>query len=508
MTEQTFGKYQLLAGLGQGGMADVILAVAKGPAGLHKLSVLKRLRCHLADDPEFVTMLVDEARLAARLNHPNIVHTHEVGEVDGRFFIAMEYLEGQSLARLKRQARRGRTPLPLDLEIRVLADVLAGLHHAHEIVDYGGKPVGLVHRDICPSNVFVTYEGIVKLVDFGIAKAAGRTTETRIGMLKGTLAYMSPEQALSLEIDRRADLFSVGVMLWEALVGRRMWKGFDDVEILRRLMTGDVLRSPLELRPDVPLSLDRVCQNALAQHPTNRFQTALEFQNELETYLENCGRRPTHRKLGRVTSQLFEVERREINSIIARQLSKVEEKRSITLEPVIIPADTEPSPDCPDALLVASVGVRTEPSIRRSVLALAGGGVAALVGMVSSLQSGLVAPVEVKRAAIETPAPPSAAPDEDKPSKVRITLRAAPSAARFTIDGGTRLENPYVGEFDRDKARHRILVEAPGHESRVVIVTFDKNVLLDLTLEEQSPPPQGPPLRSRPREIFTGDPWK
>src|SRR5450432_1495059 len=205
MTDASFGKYRLIAELGQGGMADVFLAMVAGPAGsgFSKLTVVKRLRQNLVEDPEFVAMLVDEARIAARLNHPNVVQTNEVGEVDNQFFIAMEYLDGQPLHRIQQRAMRARKkakeggsgehtlasaaedPFPKQLEYWVILNVLEGLHHAHELADYDGTPLQIVHRDVTPHNVFVTYEGQVKVVDFGIAKSVGRAAETQHGTVKG-----------------------------------------------------------------------------------------------------------------------------------------------------------------------------------------------------------------------------------------------------------------------------------------------------------------------------------
>ena len=177
-----FGKYSLIAELGHGGMADVFLAVQQGQAGFNKLVVIKRLRETFADDPEFVAMLLDEARLAARLNHPNVVQTNEVGQVGRHHFIAMEYLEGQPLHRINhRSAKKG--GVPLVYQARICADVLAGLHHAHELQEFDGTPLGVVHRDVTPHNIFLTYSGQVKVVDFGIAKAVGRSAETRTGVV-------------------------------------------------------------------------------------------------------------------------------------------------------------------------------------------------------------------------------------------------------------------------------------------------------------------------------------
>src|SRR5215468_3006277 len=205
---QGLRKYRLIAEIGKGGMADVYLAVVQGPAGFNKLVVIKKTRSELTRDPEFIAMFLDEARLAARLNHPNVVQTHEVGQEGDRYFIAMEYLDGQPLNRIR--ARAG-SSFGVNLQVRVLADVLAGLHHAHELCDFDGTPLGVVHRDATPQNVFVTYDGLIKVVDFGIAKAVDSSAETRTGVVKGKVTYMAPEQAKGDRVDRRADIFAVGV---------------------------------------------------------------------------------------------------------------------------------------------------------------------------------------------------------------------------------------------------------------------------------------------------------
>ena len=205
-------------------MAVVHLAVMHAQAGFNKLLVIKQIHERFTVDPEVLGMFLDEARLAARLSHPNVVQTNEVGQDGERHFLTMEYLDGQPLNRvLWRMKDRG--GLPLGLHLRVLADVLAGLHYAHELVDYDGSPLGVVHRDVTPHNVFVTYDGAVKVVDFGIAKARDALTHTKVGIIKGKIAYMAPEQARGETVDRRADVFAVGVMLWEAVTGTRPWKG-------------------------------------------------------------------------------------------------------------------------------------------------------------------------------------------------------------------------------------------------------------------------------------------
>ncbi|MEJ7733907.1 MAG: serine/threonine-protein kinase [Polyangiaceae bacterium] len=321
-TTNAFGKYQLLADLGHGGMADVYLAVARGPVGFNKLVVIKRLRPHLAEEPEFLAMFLDEARLAARLNHPNVVQTNEVGEEHGSYFIAMEYLDGQPLHRIMHRAARRGMQVPLEAWLRILCDALAGLHHAHELTDFDGTVLCVVHRDASPHNVFVTYDGQTKLVDFGIAKAASRTAETWAGVLKGKVAYMAPEQARCADVDRRADLFSIGVILWELLAQERLWRGLSDVEILERLAAADVprLRS---VRPELPVELDEICARALAIRAEDRFASAAELRDALERYaaahLPRCG----PNELGRIVADLFADRRQELRVIIERQLRGV-----------------------------------------------------------------------------------------------------------------------------------------------------------------------------------------
>jgi eukaryotic-like serine/threonine-protein kinase len=316
--DNTFGKYRLIAELGHGGMADVYLAVVQGPAGFSKLQVIKQLRPHLADEPDFVRMFLDEARLAARLNHPNVVQTNEVGQEGRRHYLSMEYLDGQSFHRLIHRSSKQR-PMPLSMHLRVIADVLTGLHHAHELTDFDGTPLSVVHRDVSPHNVFVTYEGQVKVVDFGIAKAATGSSETKTGVLKGKLTYMAPEQARSGRVDRRADLFSVGVMLWEAVTGRRMWSDATEVQILHMLTTGEIPPAR-QFVPNLAQALEAILHRALAYSPRDRYETALDFHSDLERYMTLTGERASNRELGEFTSDLFSDKRVEIKALIERQL--------------------------------------------------------------------------------------------------------------------------------------------------------------------------------------------
>jgi serine/threonine-protein kinase len=312
--------YRRIAELGRGGMATVHLAAMQGPHGVTKLVVIKELRPELAVNDEFVVMFFDEARLAARLNHPNIVQSYEVGEEAGRQFIVMEYLEGQPLHRVwnKLQAA-GKMTLAVNLQ--VVSDVLAGLDYAHELADFNGSALKIVHRDVSPHNVFVTYTGDVKVVDFGIAKAADSSTQTRVGTLKGKLTYMPPEQAMGEKVDRRADIFAVGVLLWESSAGRRLWQGLNDGAIMRALMTGEI-PSLLTVNPDLPPRLDEICRKALAPKRDDRYATAHEFQRDVEQLMNETGSRASRRDLGVLVSELFADDRAVIRATIDDALNR------------------------------------------------------------------------------------------------------------------------------------------------------------------------------------------
>ncbi len=281
-----FGKYRLLAHLANGGMAEVLLASHTGLANFEKLVVLKLILPHLSKEKRFIDMFLDEARIAAKLNHPNVVQVFDLGVEDGRYFIAMEYLPGESLSYLVRTMRKQGRALPAHLAAGIVMQAADGLYHAHSAVDNTGKPLRIVHRDISPQNIFVLYDGGVKVVDFGIAKATLNTTKTRTGTLKGKYAYMSPEQILGKELDARSDLFSLGVVLWECLTGRKLFTEQSDLKLLQSITDGDI-PSPVEVDPKVPWDLSNIAMKALEKDPKARFQSARHMRQSLYSYLKN-----------------------------------------------------------------------------------------------------------------------------------------------------------------------------------------------------------------------------
>ncbi len=314
------GRYRLIARLARGGMGDVYLAVQRGPSGFNKLAVLKELRDTLAEEPTYLEMFLDEARLAARLNHPNVVQTNEVGSDGARHYIAMEYLEGQPLQRImSRLARTGELSLPMRL--RILSDALAGLHYAHELCDFDGSSLHVVHRDVSPHNIIVTYDGAVKVLDFGIAKTL-ISEETRAGIVKGKAAYMAPEQAMGRSVDRRADIFSAGVMLWELVTNQRLWKGLTEVAVLIKVANESV-PSPREVAPGAPEELVRICERALARDANDRYQTAAELRSDIERFIATLAAPVSNIEIGHLISETFADDRARLKLLVESSTRRV-----------------------------------------------------------------------------------------------------------------------------------------------------------------------------------------
>jgi serine/threonine-protein kinase len=277
----SLGRYALYGEIAAGGMATVHLARLLGPVGFSRTVAIKRLHPHLAKDPEFVTMFLEEARLAARVRHPNVVATLDVVSDDGELFLVMEYVAGESLSRLVRKAReRGEFVAPRFV-VAIMSGALEGLHSAHEATTEKGLPLGLVHRDVSPQNVHVGVDGVPRLLDFGIAKATNSIQETRTDQIKGKVAYMSPEQLAKGSIDRRADVYAASVVLWETLTGERLFKA-DDIPSLVYSIMHEEFPPPSSVVPDLPPGLDEIVMKGLARNSEDRWATAREMAAALE----------------------------------------------------------------------------------------------------------------------------------------------------------------------------------------------------------------------------------
>jgi len=282
------GRYRVVDEIGIGGMASVHLARMDGPGGFQKWVAIKRIHPHLVEDDSFITMFLDEARVAARISHPNVATVFELGKEADSFWIAMEYLHGEPLREIMRRTEELGTPMPPEIACRVIADAAEGLHAAHELLGKNGEKLNLVHRDVTPHNLFVTYDGATKVVDFGIAKFSSRMASTRAGTLKGKLAYMSPEQVAGEPIDRRTDIFALGVVLWELTTGQRLFRMDSDLDTLAKVQDCNVPR-PSTIVRGYPLELERVVLKALAKNKNERYRTAREFSRALQSMLMKRG---------------------------------------------------------------------------------------------------------------------------------------------------------------------------------------------------------------------------
>ena len=312
-----FGRYELLALLAKGGLAEIWLARQTGLGGFEKLVVVKRLLERLQDDAEYVDMFLDEARINARLQHTNVLQVYELGEVDGRYFLTMEYVEGLPLGVLAHKCVARLADIPIAIVGGLITQAARGLHYAHEATSADGEPMEIVHRDVSPLNMLVSFEGVLKIADFGIAKATGRRTRTRSGVIKGTPTYMSPEQCTGGEVDRRSDVFSLGILMWELLTGRRLFKR-EAVDATYDAITSGAIPPPSTYRLELPSSLDALTLRALARRPEDRFETAAAFSLELEAALHREGLRAEVVDVRSFLLEHFAAEHAEQEEMLAR----------------------------------------------------------------------------------------------------------------------------------------------------------------------------------------------
>jgi serine/threonine protein kinase len=280
----TFGKYLLLERINIGGMAEVFKAKTFGIEGFERVLAVKRILPNMAEDEEFINMFIDEARIAVQLSHPNVVSIYELGKFESQYYIAMEYVPGKDLRQVLDRFRKGNTTMPTVAAAYLVSKICEGLDYAHRKADPSGRPLNLIHRDVSPQNILLSYEGAVKITDFGIVKAEDRASKTQAGVLKGKFGYMSPEQVRGLEIDRRSDIFAVGILLYEALTGKRLFIGESDFSTLEKVRNAEVV-PPSEHNPEVTEALEKVVLKALARERDERYQWAIELHDDLQRFL-------------------------------------------------------------------------------------------------------------------------------------------------------------------------------------------------------------------------------
>jgi serine/threonine-protein kinase len=467
----------------------VYLAAGEGLVGFEKLHVVKRLKRDLVDEPEFVEMFLDEGRLAARLDHPNIVTTIEVAESSGRPYIVMEYVEGRSVYELLHAVDKGRLVVDTDQWIAIVAEVLSALEYAHRLTDFDGSPLGIVHRDVSPGNVLVGYAGEVKLTDFGIAKAALRSGNTAVGTIKGKARYMAPEQIQGNALDGRADVFATGVMLWELIAGRPPWKQWRDPA---RRGPAPRLSSAV---PGVAAELDAICARALAEDRDQRFQSASAMLEALESFMTRHGRRATRRELGTLVSRAFEMERSQRSAIVRRQLLQMRRTREQG------GSSLDALPQALESIAPEPTSVSVHPSrlvarySRRWIYGLAVVVCIAGVGAATLLRSQNARDISASSAgavrsesSTEIARPPVAKTATSDPKSVELYIVALPAEAVISLDGVSLASNPYSQRVAVDDQVHRVQISAAGYQPAERQVRYDGPVVLKIKLRPAQAP--------------------
>jgi serine/threonine protein kinase len=513
------GKYHLVAELARGGMGNVYLAALQGPGGFQKLLVIKELKPDLCNDETYVAMFLEEARLAARLTHPNIVQTNEVGSEVDRHYMVMEFLDGRSLHRIGRRfAQQG--GFPLGAHLRVIVEALRGLDYAHDLRGFDDEPLGVVHRDISPLNVVVTFDGQTKVLDFGIAKADDSSLETKAGILKGRVAYMAPEQACGARVDRRADVYSAGVMIWEAAAGRRLWAGMTDVEILSHVLRegAPLLRT---LCPDASPELESICARAMARQADDRYPSAAALMEDLEAHVAMRDDKMSMREIGALLSRTFRDERQQTNAVIEETLLRVRGGTRSGVMPAL--KKTGPGRDARSLLADASGlsallthtpsggaavsprdtssqgGVVAGPErrrllgARRALLGTAMGG--ALIAGLFAVSLSRKPPSPSSLAAAPRVNRPIAAEPAPEPAQVQVSVHVSPAIAQISIDGVLTARNPTKTQLPKDGKTHHVMAFADGYETKSEDVPSAGDVSLELSLERRpTTPPRWVPV--------------
>jgi eukaryotic-like serine/threonine-protein kinase len=554
----SFGRYEMVAALGADAAAEVFLASEIRPDGSRRMLVLKRFRGCPEEDPA-LEEIERSAGVARHMDHPNVVRVLDVGQCDGHLFIVTELVDGRALQAIREHPERGGR-FSRDLEFLILSEALAGLHYAHELRDPSGSPLDVVHGRCNPQNIVVTLRGHVKLVEFAMGPIVKRVGETKRRFAQ-RVRYLAPEQATGSAGDRRADLFAVGVMIWEAATASRLWGAYPDSEVLARLAGGSI---PIDLRrgqPVVPLEIDEICRRALAFSPDARYATAAELKKDLDAFLDSRGFADRRAELASAMSELFSNERSTLGPLRTAQPSastsrdeseelpvlwSEDESDGLTsrlaaltevmaapdeatrLRPSILAGDGSDDgantqiyvpkevPDTGgDPLVVRPVFARkTRPAApvrggsmnaqaaarrpqSRFLLPVAALGAFGMILVGMCSRSSSPADASKTSAAVVTSASAKPAAHATEDDTIAITLSAAPSSAQFTIDNGPPLGNPYRGRVHRDEWQHVVRIAAPNYDGRAVQVFFTKDVVVEVALERGKPRSEGAPPTTR-----------
>ena len=499
-TPIAIGRYEVVAQLATGGMAEILLGRIVGPNGFERPVVIKRILPHLARVPSFIDMFLDEARIVADIRHPNVVQVHELGRDADELFLVMEYLAGESTSTLMRRLVSRSLRLPMSVAAHVVAELCAGLHAAHELTDVGGRLRNLVHRDVSPQNLFITYAGEVKLLDFGIAKAADRITNTEGGQVKGKFEYMAPEQCMSKPLDRRADIFAAGIILYELCTGKRLFRRNNPAATIHAIFAD--FATPSSVCADVPEALERICLKALAKDRNDRYATAADMRRELLAAIRTIHVEEEPRE---TLAELMK------SSFTQRVIDKEEMLRKLRLGGRNIPipehqtdtfdeqVPTEIYPtDVYPTELASEVAPRvsTHPISPAKVWAVAGAAIAAGCLLAFAFHARGTRPA-VAAATSESPitssAPSASGPLLDFPDdSVVVHVESAPAGSHVFLHDQDQGVTPLDLQLARATSPLTIELRSPGFSPQIEHVTPDSNqrILIALSRATAMPAPK------------------
>ncbi len=521
------GRYHVIGRIASGGMAEILLAKVLGPGGFERPVVIKRVLPHLVNETEFRDMFLDEARIVAAIQHHNVVQVHELGREDDELYLVMEYLAGESIRSLCTRAAARNIRLDLGLCAHVIAESCAGLHAAHEFTDPDGKPLHVVHRDVCPNNLFVTYDGTVKVVDFGIAQAADRFTLTEAGQVKGKAAYMSPEQCLRRPVDRRTDVFALGVVLYELTTGHRLFGGALESRLISCLQREEV-QPPSRVVPDYPSELERICIRALRFDPEERFASAEEMRRALVRFQRSLTSDVLpEEQLTACMRDLFRDRVEEKAELLSRlragtgisyiPTAEVSDEVSVPVVETERNRDHLPllsvSDDPVDVLAATSAGYDTTRGRRRGLkrrsrglmltailTILASAGLGSLFYIADPALGARDArpqhtPQTASPGAIPTNAPVAPVPEQvvvaPVPEQVMVELTSLPPGAGAWLDGVYQGDTPLAVVLARGTEALSLRLQLSGHETleQALVPDVDQRLTLSLAPSVRAQPP-------------------
>lgn len=498
-SETSQRKYYILTELGQGGTAVVNAAVARGMGGFSKLVVLKQIKAEFSEQHDAIGMFLNEARLSSRMNHPNVVQVYEVFEEHGLPVIVMEYLEGQSFARIL--SRVCLDPIAsgysTEVVVSIICRALEGLHYAHTLRGFNGKPLEIIHRDATPHNIMVTYTGQVKLLDFGIAKLNSSSDHTKTGVVKGKLGYMPREQIDGSRLNCRADVFSMGVILWESIARRRLWKGISEAQIVRNLVCNEI---PLlsSVFPEAPPELCKICARAMAPNSEDRYPTALDMFAALENFLESRGGIAPASTIAQLVDDSCKDLRIAAKKTFDEQLANFSARDDGSWNSddgisIVAPGEQATRATRPISREgSSSIGSCVQDSlselpirkVSRSIVWAASALLAlAVLGVFWIQQKPSVSTV---RSVANTPAPRLDDP-ESKPT-IRLKIAASPQTAAIYLDGIRSTNNPHNAIVLQDNRKHELRILAPGFVPQQSTLDFSEDRELSIALRAKPEP--------------------